>query len=97
MMFTTSCLVCINQWLPISFVKNTMIFPSGPTNENVIHFHGKCEYKGISPLISDIMIKKEQYQKAWEKSLKHQMKVLPDFTIMFESVCTDLRELGIPE
>lgn len=60
-------------------------------------FRKKCEYKGINPTMPDIMVKKDQYQKAWEKSLRHQMKVLPDFTMMFESVCSDLKALGIPD
>jgi len=53
----------------------------------------KCEFKGISPNLTD-MIQREGYFKAsWNSSLRHQLKDLPDFESTFRSTTDILRTI----
>ena len=49
-------------------------------------FPQKCEAKNVKPNIQSIIERKENFSSAWENSLKHQLKELPEF----ESVFTEL-------
>lgn len=58
-------------------------------------FLEKCKYKGITPELSYFNGKEKYYKGAWESSLEHQMKDLPDFYEVFQEVRGILKKLGI--
>jgi len=60
-------------------------------------FHKKCKFKNIEPNLSNLNRNKEQFQMAWDNSLRHQMKQLSHFNEIFDSVSIQLAELGIPK
>ncbi len=49
-------------------------------------FPAKCEFKKITPEINDILSRKEDFQNAWNSSLEHQIKALPEFETVFNEV-----------
>ena len=52
----------------------------------------KCECKAVVPDNSLLMGKRERFSAAWNASLRHQMKAVPDFEEAFERAldCVDL-------
>lgn len=49
-------------------------------------FPAKCEFKKLTPEINDILSRKEDFQNAWNSSLEHQLKALPEFDTVFDEV-----------
>ena len=49
-------------------------------------FRDKCEFKKIQPNLEDISDKIEQFRGAWDTSLRHQLKNVPDFNETFNEV-----------
>ena len=49
-------------------------------------FDQKCEYKNIEPDMQDLKRRKDDFRNAWTNSLRHQLKVLPDFDKVYEDV-----------
>jgi predicted nucleotidyltransferase component of viral defense system len=49
-------------------------------------FNRKCEYKNIEPDMEDLKRRKDDFGNAWTNSLRHQLKVLPDFDKAYEDV-----------
>ncbi len=47
-------------------------------------FHRKCEYKGVILDNSVLVKKRNQFSASWSASLRHQVKVIPDFEEAFE-------------
>ena len=60
-------------------------------------FLKKCEFKDVEPTISQYNLNKERVQRAWTKSLEHQLKALPKFDEVFQGTRKILEELLIPE
>ena len=58
-------------------------------------FLEKCKFKGITPELSYFNGNEKYYRGAWESSLRHQMKDLPDFNEVFRRVLGILEKLGI--
>ncbi|MFW6305074.1 MAG: nucleotidyl transferase AbiEii/AbiGii toxin family protein [Candidatus Saliniplasma sp.] len=58
-------------------------------------FYNKCRIRGLEPTIDKYIQRKEKIRSAWSKSLKHQLKNVPDFEICFETVRTHLEHLDI--
>ncbi len=58
-------------------------------------FEKKCEFKGIEPDISALIGERELLRGGWNSSLGHQMKSVPDFDEMFESLLCRLKTLNI--
>ena len=54
-------------------------------------FKTKCKFKNIVPDVENIINRKIQFINAWENSLKHQLKELPQANETFESVIKFLR------
>jgi len=54
-------------------------------------FRQKCKFKLVNPNIDELKGRKEDFKNAWENSLRHQLKELPDFNVVF-SEC--LKEVG---
>ncbi|MDO9537596.1 MAG: nucleotidyl transferase AbiEii/AbiGii toxin family protein [Thermoplasmata archaeon] len=57
-------------------------------------FLEKCKFKEIVPKLSHFIAKEKNYKGAWESSLRHQMKDLPDFDGVFEETRLILERLG---
>ncbi len=55
----------------------------------------KFSNKGIEGNPSALMSKKEYFKNAWEASLTHQIKELPDFEDVFKDVLTFLNEMNM--
>lgn len=55
-------------------------------------FPVKCEFKKITPEINDILSRKEDFQNAWNSSLEHQLKALPEFETIFNEVIDLMRQ-----
>jgi predicted nucleotidyltransferase component of viral defense system len=49
-------------------------------------FPAKCEFKKIKPEVNDILLRKGDFKNAWNSSLEHQLKALPDFKTVFNEV-----------
>lgn len=49
-------------------------------------FKKKCEFKGFEPSLMNYDNNKEGLKSAWEKSLSHQLKGVPDFEAVFNEV-----------
>jgi predicted nucleotidyltransferase component of viral defense system len=58
-------------------------------------FEKKCEFKGIKPDIDALNGEREQLRSGWNSSLGHQMKSVPGFDEMFESLLGRLKVLNI--
>ena len=46
----------------------------------------KCEFKKLTPDINDLLSRRADFQNAWNSSLGHQLKDLPDFKPIFNEV-----------
>ena len=53
----------------------------------------KFRFKGVSPDLDSLISRKEDFRNAWERSLRHQMKDLPNFGDVFDKVREFLEEL----
>ncbi len=49
-------------------------------------FSEKCKFKGLKPDINSIRRRGDDFRNAWENSLGHQLKSLPDFSNTFNAV-----------
>lgn len=58
-------------------------------------FYKKCRIRGLEPTLDSYSQRKEKIRRAWSKSLKHQLKDVPDFEKCFEKVKKVLEELDI--
>ncbi|GAH32538.1 unnamed protein product, partial [marine sediment metagenome] len=47
----------------------------------------KFDFKGVILDISSLTKRKDDFSNAWDASLNHQLKVIPDFEIFFNSRC----------
>ncbi|MFO7991068.1 MAG: nucleotidyl transferase AbiEii/AbiGii toxin family protein [Thermoplasmata archaeon] len=56
-------------------------------------FYKKCNVRGVEPTVDSYMQKREKIRSAWSKSLRHQLKEVPDFEICFQKVKGVLEEL----
>ena len=52
----------------------------------------KCKYKGVILDISPLMARKGDFGNAWENSLRHQLKELPDFEETFSRIIKIISE-----
>jgi len=57
-------------------------------------FDEKCKFKEIEPDIQYVIERKDDFNNAWENSLRHQLKDLPDFMSIFDEV-TELLKIAI--
>ncbi len=74
------------NWILRSLYQQTDSFAlKGGTGLRKIYF----EFKKISPEINDVLDRKQDFQNAWNSSLGHQLKGLPDFDMIFNEV-TDI-------
>lgn len=55
----------------------------------------KCEFKKLAPDINDIIQRKEDFINAWENSLRHQLKEIPEFDPLFDEVIAILNNIKI--
>lgn len=46
----------------------------------------KLGFKGVSADLDGLLSRKEDFRNAWENSLRHQLKNLPDFNAVFDEV-----------
>jgi len=53
----------------------------------------KFDFKGIILDISSLTKRKEDFSNAWDASLNHQLKVIPDFEIFFNKVIKIISEI----
>ena len=51
----------------------------------------KCEYKGVILDIDLMNIRRDQFTAAWNVSLRHQLREIPDFDIAFEKMLYELK------
>ena len=55
----------------------------------------KFDFKGVILDISSLTKRKDDFSNAWDASLNHQLKVIPDFEIFFKKVITVINEIKI--
>ena len=53
----------------------------------------KFDFKGVILDISSLTRRKDDFSSAWAASLRHQLKVIPDFEIFFSKVITIISEI----
>ena len=53
----------------------------------------KFDFKGVILDISSLTKRKDDFSNAWDASLRHQLKVIPDFEIFFNKVVTITSEI----
>jgi len=53
----------------------------------------KFGFKGVFLDISSLTKRKDDFSNAWGKSLRHQLKVIPDFEIFFNKVIKIISEI----
>lgn len=58
-------------------------------------FYRKCRVRGVEPTVDRYIQKREKIRVAWSKSLRHQLKEVPDFERCFRKVRKVLEELDI--
>jgi len=58
-------------------------------------FLRKCEFKGVKIDIKDLEDRRDDFKNAWENSLGHQLKNLPDFDDVFSSVLEDVEKVYV--
>ena len=51
----------------------------------------KCEYKGVVVDLSLLNQKRDQFAAAWNKSLRHQVREIPDFNEAFEKILEEIK------
>jgi len=49
-------------------------------------FLEKCDFKKVKPDVKIFMNKKDDFKHAWETSLQHQLKIVPDFEGTFSKI-----------
>ena len=49
-------------------------------------FKEKCEFKQIKPKLEEIINKRENFESAWDNSLNHQLKNVPEFNETFNKL-----------
>ncbi|MDD5024611.1 MAG: nucleotidyl transferase AbiEii/AbiGii toxin family protein [Methanoregula sp.] len=52
----------------------------------------KCEYKGVVVDLPSLNQKRDQFAAAWNVSLRHQLREIPDFNEAFEKIQNELEE-----
>ncbi|KAA0004736.1 MAG: CRISPR-associated protein Csx11 [Thermoplasmata archaeon] len=55
-------------------------------------FLRKCEFKDVRIVVKDLEDRKDDFKNAWENSLGHQLKNIPDFDDVFSSVVEDVEK-----
>ncbi len=58
-------------------------------------FPEKFKFKNVKINIKDFENEKDNFKNAWEKSLKHQIKELPDFEEVFSTVFKEVKKMRI--
>jgi len=53
----------------------------------------KFKFKNVEPDIKNFEKRKENFKSAWESSLRHQLKDLPDFDNVFSTVLSELQKI----
>lgn len=53
----------------------------------------KFDFKGVVPDISSLTKRKDDFSNAWDASLNHQLKVMPNFEISFNKAITIISEI----
>ena len=53
----------------------------------------KCEFKKVNIDISDLEDRREDFKNAWENSLRHQLKYVPDFEKVYKEVIGEVMNL----
>jgi len=56
-------------------------------------FLEKCKFKKVEPDIQSLIERRDDFYNAWENSLKHQLKHVPDFNKIFEGVIRMIKGL----
>lgn len=64
---------------------------SKKTTLDSVLFQKKCEFKHLMIDINDVISRKTKFENAWNNSLKHQLKDLPDIKIVFADVIAFLK------
>ncbi|MBE0524900.1 MAG: nucleotidyl transferase AbiEii/AbiGii toxin family protein [Methanosarcinales archaeon] len=54
----------------------------------------KCNFKAVKMDILSVLERKDDFSTAWDNSLGHQLKDLPDFEMVFEQVMKQLKTMG---
>jgi len=54
-------------------------------------FMEKCQYKDVNPNVKYLINKKDDFKHAWEASLQHQLKIVPDFEETFIKILKILK------
>jgi len=52
----------------------------------------KCEYKGIIVDLTLLNQKRDQFAAAWNVSLRHQLREIPDFNDAFEKMQNEVED-----
>jgi len=60
-------------------------------------FSEKCEIKRLTPDINHIIRRKEDFLNAWNSSLRHQLKDLPEFKPIFSEVIELLNNIKLSD
>ena len=58
-------------------------------------FLRKCEFKDVRIDVKDLEDRKDDFKNAWENSLRHQLKNIPDFDDVFSSVVEDVEKMYV--
>lgn len=70
-----------NLWYKVDRTKVSAILPA------------KFKLKGIEPDMMDLKERKDDFKNAWKNSLQHQLKVLPDFDMVYDEIIGHLEEI----
>jgi uncharacterized protein len=62
------------------------------TTFNPLLLKKKCEFKKVDIDIENVISRKSKFERAWESSLRHQMKNLPKAEAIFENVIQFLQD-----
>jgi predicted nucleotidyltransferase component of viral defense system len=54
-------------------------------------FLEKCDFKEVNPDVKILMDRKDDFKHAWEASLQHQLKIVPDFEGTFTKILEILK------
>jgi predicted nucleotidyltransferase component of viral defense system len=65
---------------------------SKKTTLNSFLLNEKCEFKHLVVDINDVISRKTKFENAWNNSLQHQLKDLPDIKIVFADVIAFLKK-----
>ncbi len=71
------------------------LWPIVEKDDFKVLFSKKCKIKNVNPSIEKYRQNKEKIKSAWNKSLKHQLKTVPDFDKCFKKVINILTNLRI--